>query len=266
MYFDEDLLLNLRLNILYDYVDQFLILEAKEDHQGNRRELNFNINNYAKFKKKIKYIALEKIEIDKTIKLNKNWHIGFLRDHSMRNSISKYLSGAGPDDWIIISDLDEIPNPIKFKEFKSEYKFAFFEQKFFYYKFNMFNCTQPTWYGSRICVKKHLKSPQWLRSIKIKERSFIKRFVFNLNYITIKNGGWHFSNIKSAKNIIKKINSFAHGEFNKEEFKNEKLIYEKINNLKDIFNRDIVFKKIEIDNSYPEYFVDNVNLYKDWII
>ena len=96
----------------------------------------------------------------------------------MRNSISKYLSEAGPDDWIIISDLDEIPNPIKFKEFKTKYKFAFFEQKFFYYKFNMFNCTQPTWYGSRICVKKHLKSPQWLRSIKIKERKFYKKICF----------------------------------------------------------------------------------------
>ena len=52
MYFDEDLLLDLRLNILYDYVDKFLILEAKEDHQGNKRELNFNIDNYKKFAKK----------------------------------------------------------------------------------------------------------------------------------------------------------------------------------------------------------------------
>ena len=71
MYFDEDLLLDLRLNILYDYVDQFLILEAKEDHQGNRRELNFNINNYKKFENKIKYVVLEKIEIDPNIKLKK---------------------------------------------------------------------------------------------------------------------------------------------------------------------------------------------------
>ena len=72
MYFDEDLLLNLRLNTLYDYVDQFVILEAKEDHQGNKRELNFDIKNFGKFSDKIKYISLEKIEIDPKIKMKKN--------------------------------------------------------------------------------------------------------------------------------------------------------------------------------------------------
>ena len=266
MYFDEDLLLNLRLNILYDYVDQFLILEAKEDHQGNKRKLNFNIDNHKKFEKKIKYIALEKIEIDPNIKLKKNWHIGHLRDQSMRNSISKYLSDANQNDWIIISDLDEIPNPNRIKEFKPEFKFAFFEQSFFYYKFNILNCSQPNWYGSRICVKKYLKSPQWLRDIKVKKKSLIKSFFLNLNYTIIKNGGWHFSNIKSPKDIIKKLSSFCHGEFNLEKFKNEKLIEQKINNLEDIFNRDIIYKKVEIDNTYPKYLLDNINYYKDWII
>ena len=267
MYFDEELLLDLRLNILYDYVDKFLILEAKEDHQGNKRELNFNINNYKKFQNKIKYIALEKIEIDPKIKLKKNWHIGHLRDQSMRNSISKYLSEAHEEDWIIISDLDEIPNPDKINHFNPEYKFAFFEQKFFYYKFNILNSTQPNWYGSRICVKKYLKSPQWLRNIKVKKKvNFIKKFFFNIKYMIIQNGGWHFSNLKLPKDIIIKLNSFCHGEFNKEEFKNEKLISEKINNLQDIFNRNISYKKVEMDNSYPKYLIDNIESYKNWII
>ena len=60
-YFDEDKILELRLNILNNYVDQFVIVEAKEDHQGNKKKLNFNINNYKKFAKKIKYLVHEKI-------------------------------------------------------------------------------------------------------------------------------------------------------------------------------------------------------------
>tara|TARA_Y100000590_G_scaffold223804_1_gene253174 strand:+ start:187 stop:345 length:159 start_codon:yes stop_codon:yes gene_type:complete len=51
-----------------------------------------------------------------------------------------------------------------------------------------------------------------------------------------------------------------------EKFKNEKLIEQKINNLEDIFNRDIIYKKVEIDNTYPKYLLDNINYYKDWII
>ena len=265
MYFDEDLLLNLRLNILYNYVDQFIILEAKEDHQGNKRDLKFKINNFLKFSDKIKYIPLEKIEIDPKIKIKKNWHKGHLRDQSMRNSIAKYLSDASEDDWIIISDLDEIPNPLKFKEFKSNYKFAFFEQRFFYYKLNILNYSHQNWYGSRICVKKYLKSPQWLRNIKIKKRNILKRYLFNMNYLVIKNGGWHFSNIKSPKEIIEKINSFSHGELNQKKFKNENLINEKINKLEDIFERNIIYKKVNIDNTYPEYLLKNVNQYSDWI-
>ena len=113
MYFDEDLLLNLRLNILYDYIDQFIILEAEEDHQGNKRKLNFDIKKFKKFSKKIKYIPLKKINIDPSIKIKKKWDTGHLRDQSMRNSFKEYLNDAEPDDWIIISDLDEIPNPIK---------------------------------------------------------------------------------------------------------------------------------------------------------
>jgi beta-1,4-mannosyl-glycoprotein beta-1,4-N-acetylglucosaminyltransferase len=265
MYFDEDLLLNLRLNTLYDYVDQFVILEAKEDHQGNKRELNFDIKNFGKFSDKIKYISLEKIEIDPKIKMKKNWHSGHLRDNSMRNSIMQHLSSANSEDWIIISDLDEIPNPQKIKSFNPSDKFAFFEQKFFNYKFNILNTSHENWYGSRICVKKYLKSPQWLRNIKIKKRNILKRYLFNLNYKVIKNGGWHFSNIKSPKKIIEKINAFCHGEFNKEKFKNEILIDNKINNLEDIFDRNISYKKVKIDQSFPQYLIKNIDLYSNWI-
>ena len=266
MYFDEDLLLDLRLNILNEHVDKFLIIEAEEDHQGKKKKLNFDINNFKKFKNKIDYVPLSKIDIDNSIKLKKNWDIGHLRDQSMRNQIQNYLFDAQDNDWIMISDLDEIPNPNKIKEFNPKKKFAFFEQKFFYYKFNVINETQPQWYGSRICVKKHLKSPQWLRNLKIKKKNFLKKYLFNLNYQIINNGGWHFSNLKTPSELVKKISSSCHGEFNQPNFKDEKSIREKIEKLEDIFNRSIKYKRISIDNSFPQYLVSNERNYLDWIL
>ena len=266
MFFDEDILLDLRLNILDKYVDKFVTLEAEESHQGNKRKLKFNIKKFLKFKKKIRYVPLKKIKIDPKIKLKKNWDMGHLRDQSMRNEIKKSLFDAKDNDWIIISDLDEIPDPKKIGKFNPKNKYAFFEQKFFYYKFNVLNITQPRWYGSRICVNKYLKSPQWLRNIKIKKRNFLKRFFLNQNYQILNEGGWHFSNLKTPVELISKITSFCHGEFNKDEFKNKKLITEKIKNLEDVFGRNLNYKKISLDKSFPEYLIKNKNNYKKWIL
>jgi len=266
MYFDEDLLLDLRLNILNDYIHKFIIIEAAEDHQGNKRELKFDIRKFTKFKEKIKYISLDKIPIDKNIKLKNNWHKGHLRDQSMRNCIGNNIMEAEPNDWVIISDLDEIPNPKKINSFDPKFKYAFFEQKFLSFKFNILNKSQSDWYGSRICVKKFLKSPQWLRNIKIRKRNIFKRYLFNMNYKIIAEGGWHFSNIKSPEKIIEKTNAFCHGELNQEKFKKENLIKNKIEQLKDIYDREIKYEKIDIDQSYPEYFRKNITLYREWLI
>ena len=212
-YFDEDKILELRLNILNDYVDQFVIVEAKEDHQGKKKKLNFKISNFRKFSKKINYIVQNKIEIDANLKIKKNWSVNHLRDQSQRNYIINGIRNADSNDWIIISDIDEIPNPKSFLFFNPKNKFAFFKQKFFYYKFNLLNKTTPFWFGSRICVKKYLNSPQWLRNFKIKKRRILNKLGF-FNYQIIDNGGWHFSFIKTPEQIVKKIEAFAHTEFN----------------------------------------------------
>ena len=151
-----------------------------------------------------------------------------------------------------------------FSIFNPKKKFAFFQQKLFYYKFNLLKTTQPNWFGSRICVKKYLKSPQWLRNFKIKNRKILNKLGF-FNYQIIDNGGWHFSFIKTPTQIIKKIEAFAHTEFNREQFKNKKKILEKIKNRKDLFNRNISYKKIKLDNSFPDYLLNNKYLYKNWI-
>ncbi len=110
-----------------------------------------------------------------------------------------------------------------------------------------------------------MKSPQWLRSFKLKKRKFLNKLGL-FNYQIINNGGWHFSFIKTPEQIIKKIEAFAHSEFNINKFKDKKKILKKIKNNEDLFDRNIFYKKINLDKSFPDYLVKNKDLYKKWII
>ena len=261
-YFDEDMLLDFRLNVLNDYISKFVIVEAKEDHQGNKKPLNFDINNFSKFKDKIIYLVQERIVEDSSTKLPLNWSKHHLKDQSQRNYISNALENFDNNDWIIISDLDEIPNPEVIKDFNPKFKFSVFEQKLFYYKFNL-TFQNLIWYGSRICVNKFLKSPQWLRNQKVK-----KKFIglFDRGIKVIRNGGWHFSYLKTPTQIKKKIESFAHSEYNKDEFKNLKNIESSIKNHTDLYNRNSKLEKISISNGMPLYLSENEDKYVDWIV
>ena len=265
IYFDEDLLLDLRLNTLNDFVDKFIIVEADTTHTGKFKELKFDINRFKKFKNKINYYPIKNIKIDKNLKIKKNWSKHHLIDQSIRNSIANYIDEASDNDWILISDIDELPNPNELINFDKNKKFGFFEQEMFYYKFNLKNFSDLAWYGSRICVKKYLKSPQWLRNIKVKtDKSFLKK-IFNNQYI-LKNGGWHFTYIKQPIEIITKIKSFAHSELVKEHMLNEKYIKNKIENFQDIFDREIVLKKVDLNEKFPEYLLKNKEKYSKFII
>ena len=114
-------------------------------------------------------------------------------------------------------------------------------------------------------LKKNLKSPQWLRNLKFKKYP-VWRIDKPRKLQIIENGGWHFAYLQRPEDISKKIKSFAHGEFNKANFTNQENIREKINMGKDIFDRGISYKKVQIDNSFPKYIVDNKEKFKEWII
>ena len=254
-YFDEDLMLEIRLNTLFDYVDRFVICEATLDHAGNKKKLNFNINKFKKYENKIKYIVIE--DLPKVVKkFKKHWHTAHARDQFQRNALIRGISDCDRNDLIMISDLDEIPNPLKIKDFSSNDRFACFSQKNFLSKFNLLNQTVPIWYGTRICRKKDLKSPQWLREIKIKERPFYKFFKPKFDKI-IHDGGWHFSSVKSPEDIRKKFNSYAEQQMNDENFKNVDKIKERIEQKKDLFDRNYKYIVVKIDESFPKYLLNN---------
>ena len=149
--------------------------------------------------------------------------------------------------------------------FNKKNKYAVFLQRMFNYKLNLLNKTEDNWHGSKLCLKKNLKSPQWLRNLKFKKYPFW-RIDKPRNLQIIENGGWHFAYLQTTENISKKIKSFAHGEFNKPNFNNPEIIKEKINKGKDIFDREITYKKVEIDSSFPKYIYDNKEKFKEWII
>lgn len=258
IYYDEDFILDLRLNILNNFVDKFVIVEADYDHQGKKKKRNFDINNFKAFKNKIIYKCIDKFPDD----LDSSG-----RENYQRNYIFNCLKEVHEDDLILLSDIDEIPDLRKFN-YHSFYKYYFFEQKFFYYKLNLLNITRPIWYGSRICKKRFLRSPQWFRNLKPRRDANL-RYPFwridKLRYKYIKNGGWHFSFLKDPSGIKQKIQSFCHAEYNKEAYTNINHISSCILEHKDIFNRKFCFKKISIGKDFPDYITQNISKFQLWI-
>ena len=223
MFFDEEMLLDLRLNIMDKYVDKFVITEATYMHSGKPKKLIFDINKYSKFKDKIIYIVVDNSPND-ILKIHENDSIDIKESKKTQNAskrelyqIGKTQEGlihANPDDIIIVSDVDEIPNLEKIDFDKVNSKLIFFKQKMFYYKLNLFYKSIP-WYGSKACKKKYFLSPQWLRSIKNKkyplwrlDTFFSKNKYTNIHYID--DGGWHFTNIKKPEDLEKKLSNFLH--------------------------------------------------------
>lgn len=263
MYFDENLMLDIRLNILNSFVDKFVISEATRDHSGKEKKLNFDLNKFKKFKDKIIYLKVE--DMPTNVKSTKeNWHENHIRDQFQRNSLSRGFEKFDDDDCIMISDIDEIPDPQKISQFKIKNKYACFMQKNFQSKLNLLNITDDYWMGTKICQKKYLKSPQWLRNIKTKKRPFWK-FYKPKEPQLIFDGGWHFSFLKDPDNIKKKIQAYSHQEFNKEQFIDKNIIEKKITDGQDLFNRNIEYKKISVDNTFPKYIYENQEKFKKWI-
>ena len=262
-YWDEDLLLDLRLKILNKFVDYFVIVEGNKTWQNNPKELRFNSDKFKEFKDKIIYVPVTDLP---------DGDDPYLRENFQRNSILKGLSSAKPDDTIIISDLDEIPNPKKISTFKSNMQYAVFKQMHFYYKLNLQSRNSPFWYGSRICTYKNLKSPQWLRNLKFKKRPFWRIDKARLNNI-IEDGGWHFCNLKSPEKLLHKYKNLCETndpvnfkEKIDEKHLNLNEIKKKIKNQIDIIGRNDSFTKVALNENFPEYLLNNKEFYEEWLI
>ena len=258
-YFNENLQLELRFNILNKYVNKFIVCEAKQDHKGKKKNINFNIRNFSHLKDKIIHIICEEFPKE----LNP-WQ----RQAFQREFIFKGLDEAKDEDYIIFSDPDEIPNPKKLINIKLKKKYGIFMQKSFCYKINLFNKYESPWAGSRIVKKKNLKSIDWLRQkvlVKNLKYSWF-RFDKEKNIELVNDGGWHFNNLMKPEKISLKLKTFAHTEYESNKFSDLSIVKDKILNREDLFNRNFVYDKIYLDKSFPEYIIKNQKKYKEWII
>ena len=288
MFFDEEMLLDLRLNTLNKFVDKFVIVESSYTHSGKDKKLIFDINKYSKFKDKIHYIVLKDPPsgIEETNRNDDEGEVSrkeilnaLKRENLQRDMILDGLKDADKNDWIIISDLDEIPNleNLNFSNIKN--KIIFFKQKVFYYKLNL-ELKTLRWIGSKACRKKDLKSPQWLRNIKDKIYSkwrldilFSEKKYSDIYFI--ENGGWHFSFVKKPEDIEKKLKSYLHHR----EYDIDPLGVDKIENL--INSKSVIYdhrvdqtqykfgggQKLEkIDTRFlPSYISSNKDKYLEWL-
>ena len=281
-YYSEDLMLDIRFNILNEFVDKFIIVEAKHSHSGEKKILNFNINNFPKFKDKIEYLIIEN-EPEGIIKNTNESSIkrmnSLLRIEQSYNYILNALKDVSEDDLICLSDNDEIPN-FESKYFKNSKNDIFiFKQLFFYYKFNLFYDLMP-WFGTKACKKKKLNSLSWLRNLKNKkypwwriDTHFSKTKQINIQIVN--DGGWHFTNLKTAGEIYKKLSNFGHHN----EFDDSGLTINDIQNCID--NRIVNYNhladksdnnkytaeyklKIVSDEILPKFLINNKNKYKNW--
>ncbi len=288
MFFDEEMLLDIRLNIMSKYVDKFVITESTYMHSGKPKKLQFDINKYSKFKDKIIYNVvdrmptnLEKINDndDQITRGHKLINNSVKRENLQREFALNSLINAEDEDIILINDIDEIPNlnNINFNEIKN--KIIIFQQNIYYYKFNLLY-KNFIWHGSKACKKKNFISPQWLRNVKHKKYApwrfdifFSKKKYNNIHYV--KNGGWHFTNIKTAKNLEKKFSNFLHHQDYEASGLNLKNIQEMIKNKKVLYDLDVdqrgykwsgekTLVKVSF-SELPEYISKNHSIYNEWL-
>jgi len=286
MYFDEDMLLDIRLHALNKFVYKFIICEAKYKHNGSKKKLNFDIKKFKKFKNKINYIILEDqpknlhtINDNDEIELKKNKIIdnGQKRETYQRNFSLTEIKKFSEEDLIMINDLDEIPN---LNNFNYKKKITIFKQKMFYYKLNL-EYPDFEWMGSKICKIKHLQSPQWLRSIKSKkypiwrlDTFFSKKKYSNLEFVD--SGGWHFTNIMTPEILDKKMRAFSHHLEYEESGYNPSKLSELIKNKKVLYNHaadkkddnkwqeGVSLQTVSLEE-LPDYINENQVMFASWI-
>lgn len=271
IFFNELDLLEMRLNILNDHVDYFVIVEATETFTGSAKKLFFeeNKDRFEKFNHKIIHHVIRDMPRDKddlrqrlldpaltdtdkkilrdtldatSIPDGQNQ---WLREFYQKESMKKPLVHLSDDDICFISDLDEIWNPDIRIDFTSDAIFKFRQHMYAYY---LNNRSSEAWEGTYATKYKNIRNNSLNRLDTPSETK----------YTYLENGGWHFTNMGGAEQIKKKLESYGHQEFNNIFVK--MLIKYRIFMNKDFVGRD--FKFWIDEKGLPKYILENKSAYK----
>lgn len=275
-FYNEFDLLDLRLNVLDQVVDYFVIVESTKTFTGKDKPLYFkdNIDRYQKFQNKIRHVVVRDGDYEYT---DCAWQMEF----NQRNAIQKGLYDCSKEDFVIISDVDEIINPRSIEKaikYNSE-SISFFRQKCYYYYLNCLS--SEVFLKAKIVKYKYMKSPQELRDypkynshnktgfyrLILKWKGSIRKKISRIfnTYVIQNNGGWHFTYMNSSKGIQDKISAFAHTEFNLDEFSSIDNINSRKENFIDPFDRGYDMRIVQIDRTFPDYLIENLDKYAHMI-
>lgn len=258
-------LLEIRLNILYEYVDKFVILEGEETFTGLKKPLYLDENQsrFDKFSDKITYLVAP---------TPSSIPCPWSRESFHRNCLIEGVLKAHEDDFIILSDVDEIPNPSCFYFYLTRINEPFTLQladHCFY--LNCLFVQEPEMLGSVICRKSMITKlfEKWDKSYYGFSGVGFQQLRNNRkNFLQIPNAGWHYQNIMSDDDICKKLESFSHIECNFNEIKTLKNIQRCRNELIPInpSGKQSRISKIEINSQNTHsYIIKNLNKYQNYI-
>lgn len=248
-FFNELDLLEIRLEMLYDIVDYFVIVESNKTHSNLPKDyiLEKHLSDFDKYKSKIIYIketfpdnifSYEKREENNPNNKIYNQIISlfqddsendlklfetFARDYLQREYIKLGLVNAEDEDMILISDLDEIPNPSVVQKIKLEK---------LYKKCMMMDCHN--FYVNNLC------HTNWFGTVSVsfsdtKSKSITQIRNERVKYDKFYDAGWHLSFVGGVDRIKNKIMSYSHQEYNNSIILST--IEQKIQENKDLFDR-----------------------------
>ena len=270
-FFNELDILKLRLHILDPLVDRFVIEEATHTFSGLPKDLCFEKNRemFEEFLPKITHLVVD--NSPEEISTHE-------RDKFQKNALAKALTDASDEDVLILSDVDEIPNPAVLQELVKRFdpdKIYHLAQRNFYCYLNMEEISgnllsitgefpgveRRMWLGTKVFAKKNIPesgiidlreiSPEDPRSVRIAD------------------GGWHFGYMGSchetdvSRRVGTKVVAAAHQEYNTEDVLAE--VKDRLILGEDIFGRNAVFQWAVVDESYPQYLLEHKSEY-DYLI
>ncbi len=266
-FFNELDILKLRMNVLNDVVDYFVISESTVTFSGDPKPLYYNENKemFKEFEHKIIHNIVDDTPMDCD---------AFMRDHHQKCAVARGLKDCKPDDIVIFSDVDEIPNPDTLRELLpnvEEGKIYMLAQRLFYCYLDMEEVSgnllsvtgefegveKKQWLGTKVC-RYSVLDKYTTEELRNKEQKEVG--------VRVPNGGWHFSYMgggkrqSTADRVKYKIKSAAHQEYN-----NRHILWnvkKNIKNMQDIFGRDSKLQLVEIDETYPKYLRDHLDEYK----
>lgn len=267
-FFNELDILKLRMEILDPYVDYFVLEESTVTFSGEDKKMIFAQNRqlFDKFKDKIRYVAVTDSPMSGVTTHE--------RDKYQKNQLIRALSDCRPEDIIIFSDVDEIPNPdtlLQVIEHFDAGKIYHLAQRMFYCFLNMEEISgnllsitgefpgveKKQWLGTKVCSFGSLppEGIVYLREVSPTDPKSVR----------VADGGWHFGYMGGdgerdvAKRIGIKVQAAAHQEYNNNRYLNEAV--DRLLCGEDIFGRSAQFKRVEIDETYPVYLREHQEEY-----